>query len=107
MTNECNTRSHCVCKIALALGLTSALFVFLLGILATYLSQGVPIVDFLGHVYVGYEATLVGSFVGAAFAFLHTFLFFFVAGLIYKGLVKCCPSSRKCCNKKDEEAGCH
>lgn len=59
-----------VVSFGLALGVTSAIFVFLLGLTATFLGWGVEIAQMLSSLYIGYGPTLVGTIAGAVWAFV-------------------------------------
>ncbi len=93
----CNKGNICWCKLSIAFGLSNALFIFIMGLLATFNGCCLERVMQLSVMYPGYEATLVGSFLGALSAFLCAFLFFRVAGWIFTALSKCC--NKCCCNK--------
>ncbi|MDP3561251.1 MAG: bacteriophage holin [Legionellaceae bacterium] len=75
------------CKLSpVALGLSLGVFwglgVFIMGLVAAYFMFGTPFVTAMGSVYVGYEATLLGSFIGGLIAFVDAF----IGGLIIAGL---------------------
>ena len=57
----------------LALGLTWAGGVFILGFAASF-GYGLELVDFISKLYVGYGPTLTASLVGAIWAFADAFL---------------------------------
>ena len=57
----------------LAFGLTWAGATFLLGVLASF-GYGTDLVSFLSKLYIGYEATLVGSIFGALWAFVDAYI---------------------------------
>ena len=76
-------------RLAVSIGLTWALSIFIMGIAATYCDYGVAFVDFFGKFYLGYGASLKGSFIGALWGFVDIFVFVMVVGLIYCGLLKC------------------
>jgi hypothetical protein len=67
-----------VVSFGLALGLTWAVFVFLLGLFATLLEWGVPIAFALASLYIGFGPTFIGSITGAVWAFVNGL----VAGLL-------------------------
>lgn len=69
-------------------GVICALFVFLLGISATYLNWGSSAVAVIGTFYLGFDATFLGSVVGALWAFVDAFLFFFLGVLLYDQVLK-------------------
>lgn len=59
--------------IGLSFGLTWAGAIFILGVLASF-GYGVDLVSFLSELYIGYEATLVGSILGAIWAFAYAYI---------------------------------
>lgn len=101
MNNNCGEKSKCCCgcKISFSLGLTSGLWVFILGLIGTYSEHGLRLIDSLSHFFPGFAPTIAGCFIGAVWAFVHVFIFFSVAGIIYRILMKCCS---KCCQRKGE-----
>ncbi len=62
----------------LALGIITALYMFLHGLLAWLFAWGKPVVELMSALYIGYEATLLGSITGAVWAFVD----FFIAGIL-------------------------
>ncbi len=64
-----------VVSFGLALGVTSAILVFLLGISAALLGWGVPLAAVLASLYIGFGPTFVGSITGAVWAFVDGFVF--------------------------------
>ena len=61
-------------RAGLALGWTCALGILFLGVLATHFGWGLLMVELIGTVYSGYNATLLGSFVGAVWALVDGFI---------------------------------
>jgi hypothetical protein len=59
-----------VISFGLAVGLTSAIGVFVLGIMAAAFGWGVPLAAMLSSVYIGFGPTFVGSIAGAVWAFV-------------------------------------
>ncbi len=59
-----------VVSFGLALGVTSAIFVFLLGIVAAAFGWGVQLAAALSSLYIGYGPTFVGAIAGAVWAFV-------------------------------------
>lgn len=59
-----------VVSFGLALGVTGAIFVFVLGLTATFLGWGVQLAQTLSSLYIGYGPTLVGTIAGAVWAFV-------------------------------------
>jgi hypothetical protein len=76
-TNEHHTTLGVV-SFGLAVGITSAVFVFFLGVAAALFDWGVPLAAILSSVYIGFGPTFVGSIAGAVWAFVDGF----VAGLL-------------------------
>ncbi|MDH3475155.1 MAG: bacteriophage holin [Rhodospirillales bacterium] len=59
-----------VISFGLALGVTSAIFVFLLGLAAALLGWGVQMAVALSSLFIGYGPTFVGAIAGAVWAFV-------------------------------------
>lgn len=93
MMNE-GSKCGCLVKVALALGITSAICTLIAGLLAACCGYGLPMVSLMSTVYLGYGPTVGGSILGAIWSFLHTFIFILVAGGIYCLLSRCC--GKKC-----------
>lgn len=60
--------------LGLAFGVTLALIVFVLGLTAQFLEWGGEYVDLMGTMYLGYEATIVGSVIGAIWGFIEGYI---------------------------------
>ena len=87
-------------KLALGLsfGVVWGLSVFFMGLLAMCCQYGQPFVDAIGSFYIGYEATWLGSLIGALWGFVDFFLFGFFIALFYNIFLCCrccCPFSKK------------
>ena len=63
-----------VISFGLALGATSAIFVFLLGLMASLFGWGVELAGVLASVYIGFGPTFVGTIAGAVWAFVDGFI---------------------------------
>lgn len=87
---SCQSHHHCWCKIAIAFGLANALGLLVMGLLGTYNGYGLMMISTIGSIYPGYAPTVAGSFIGAFWGFLDVFIFFIVAGIIYRVMKKCC-----------------
>ena len=59
-----------VISLGLALGVTSAIAVFLLGIMAWLFGWGVEVASALSGLYIGYGPSFVGAIAGAVWAFV-------------------------------------
>ena len=62
-----------IISLGVALGLTSAVIVFVLGIMAGLFGWGVVAVQVLSSLYIGYEPSFVGSIAGGVWAFVDGF----------------------------------
>ncbi len=62
-----------VISLGLAIGVTWAVFVFILGIMATFFGWGVPLALVLSSVYVGFTPTVAGTIAGAVWGFAEGF----------------------------------
>ncbi len=58
----------------LAIGVTWALGVLLVGIAATYFSYGTEFVTAIGSFYIGYDTSLVGCLIGMVWGFIDGFV---------------------------------
>ena len=63
-----------VISFGLALGLTCALLVFLLGIMAGLFGWGAFLAQVLQNLFIGFAPTFVGSIAGAVWAFVDGFI---------------------------------
>jgi hypothetical protein len=93
---KCVPAKLCPMSFGAALGITNALGLFVLGILAMYWGIGLPMVSGISSVYHGFAPTWIGSIYGALWGLLDGFIFGVVAALIYDCSVCCC----RCCRKK-------
>ena len=84
----------CACSFGMAFGILWGVSVFLLGLSAMWFGYGADLVTGLGKLYIGYKATVLGSFIGLVWGFVDLFVAAFIVALIYN---KC--SSGKCCMK--------
>ena len=83
-----NKQSLNVLALGLSLGILWALGVLSLGIVASMCGYGHQLVALLGDIYLGYQPTLVGSLIGAIWAFIDFFIFGVFIALLYNYLVK-------------------
>ena len=74
MTQQMQRASLGVVSLGLAVGLTWALGVFVLGLMAGLFGWGVPIVAVLSSLYIGYMPSFVGSVTGAVWGFVDGFI---------------------------------
>ena len=59
-----------VVSFGLAVGTTSAVLVFVLGIMAAFFGWGAPLAAALSTLFIGFGPTFVGSIAGAVWAFV-------------------------------------
>lgn len=72
--------------LGLALGIACGLYMLLIGLAAAYLNWGRELVDVVGSLYIGYKATLAGSFIGLGWAFIDGFIGGFIIAWLYNWL---------------------
>jgi len=63
-----------VISLGLAIGVTAAIFVFVLGIAATLFGWGAYLAQVLQNLFIGFAPTFVGSIAGAVWAFVDGFI---------------------------------
>jgi hypothetical protein len=76
-----------VISFGLAVGITSAIFVFLLGLMAALFGWGTAIAATLSSLYIGFGPTFVGSLAGAVWAFVDGFIFGLLIAFFYNRLL--------------------
>ena len=86
-----------VLGLGISLGLVWAITLLILAAGSACLGIGDEFVKLLGSLYVGYDASLLGSLIGFAWGFVDAFVGGVLIALVYNG-VTCCLS-RRC--KKD------
>jgi phosphotransferase system glucose/maltose/N-acetylglucosamine-specific IIC component len=84
--NETHTTLGVV-SFGLAIGITWAIGVFFLAIMAGYLDWGVPIAALLQTVYIGYSPSFVGAITGAVWGFFDGFICGAVVAWLYNRLL--------------------
>lgn len=87
----CSCHRLSACALSGAAGITSALAVGILGILAKTFHFGVAWVSLISSVYIGYAATPKGIVIGMGWAFADAFILGFVFTCIYNFIAKKCP----------------
>lgn len=82
--------------LGLALGVLWGLTLFVMGLVAYYFSYGRPFVEIISAIYLGYEPSIKGSFIGGISGFVGAFIIGFLVAWLYN-LFSCC--SCMCCSK--------
>lgn len=86
--------------LGLALGVLWGLFIFVLGLVAYYYTYGRPFVEALSTVYIGYEPSIKGSFIGGISGFIAAFILGFLIAWLYNRF-SCCSCS--CCTSEKQK----
>ena len=87
MTQTLQKASLGVVSLGLAVGVTWAFGVFLLGLAAALFDWGVPVVAVLSSVYIGYSPSFVGSIAGAVWGFVDGFIGGVIMAWLYNKFV--------------------
>lgn len=77
----------------LSIGVLWGLSVFFTGLAAYYFSYGKPFVIAMSAMYIGYEPSISGSFIGALFGFFDGL----IGGAVLAALYNFFSCSHKCC----------
>jgi len=85
--------------LGLAIGVLWAVYLLVMGLLGTYYAYGHPFIGAVGSLYIGYEPTVLGSFIGSAFGLVDGFVDGFILAWLYNRF-SCCHCS--CCAPKKE-----
>ncbi|MFA4890114.1 MAG: bacteriophage holin [Candidatus Paceibacterota bacterium] len=74
--------------LGLAIGIISALCMFLIALTAKYLNWGVGSVMIASDFYIGYGASILGGIIGAVWGFVDGYIFGFAVAWLYNLLSK-------------------
>lgn len=74
--------------LGLSLGITWGVGAFLMGILSMCFNWGTPGVELLSSMYIGYDATIRGSLIGAAWGFVDADIWGILIAWIYNKFSK-------------------
>jgi len=83
-----------VVAFGMAIGITWALSVLVLGLLAWQFEFGLTWLELLSSVYIGFSPSLLGIVIGVAWGFVDGFIGGVIVAWIYNFCAKCC------CRKK-------
>ena len=100
-TSNC-TRLHVFC-FGLAIGLTWAIGVFLMGISGYFAQVNPQITQLMGQIYIGFEPTIKGSLIGALWGFLDGLITGILIAFFYNAFSRCCRWKRCCGEPKQPE----
>ncbi len=101
-----NDQSCCakisVCSLGMSLAIVWSLTIFFGAILAAFFGIGYPFIDIFSTIYWGYDATIIGAFLGLFWAFIGGFIAGALIAFFYNFCYKNCPckyckSNHKCC----------
>jgi hypothetical protein len=101
----CSNKTSCkprlsVCALGLAFGVSWALGVLVLGLLAwKFHNYGSAFINALSSVYIGYNPSPKGIAIGTGWALLDGFVWGAIIALVYNLCKKCCCSGCKSCCK--------
>lgn len=62
-------------NLGITLGVVFGVSMLVYALLSMFVGVGTPIVTLLGSLYVGYDATLIGAFIGLLWGFIHGYIF--------------------------------
>ncbi len=96
------------CGLGVGCGITWGLATFLLGLVNIYVDWGRELLDVLSSLYIGFDYTLIGAFIGLFWGLVEGFIFGSLTACFYNLCVKHCPcksckssscrtSSHSCC----------
>lgn len=94
MTDSYYAKIH-VWSFGLAWAVVWSISLLIVGLAAMITGWGQGFVDTMNTIYIGYSSTLVGSFIGAIWAFIDAFVGFVVIASLYNFFLRCC--SKKVC----------
>lgn len=77
-----------VLRLGVAIGLTTAIAMFITGILSWQYDFGTPILNLMSSIYIGFAPTLKGSFIGAGCGFVDGFICGILIAFFYNGCSK-------------------
>ena len=80
--NCCCSKLHAF-SFAMALGIVWAISILLTGLIAWGTGYGAGFVETMRTIYIGYEATIVGSIIGAVWGFIDMFIAGFILAALY------------------------
>lgn len=101
MTKRCYARLH-VWGFGFALGIVWAIAMLLTGLVAMTTGWGEGFVETARTMYIGYQASVVGSFIGAAWGFVDMFICGVILAAIYNLFLRCCGKDAAGCEPNNK-----
>lgn len=98
MIGNCKHTGLHACAFGLAVGVTSAISMFIFGLLGYFFNLGPPLIELLGSLYMGFDASVKGSFLGAFWGFIDGFIGGFIIAWLYNFFSRCC--TKRCASKE-------
>ncbi len=98
-SKTCQVSKLSACALGFALGITWALAVLVLGVLAWKLKFGEHWVELFSSIYVGFAATPIGVVIGILWAFVEGYISGFVIAVVYNFCLRHCKC--KSCSPKE------
>lgn len=93
------------CGLGVACGVTWGVATFLLGLFNIYGDWGGTLLDVMSSLYIGFDYTLKGAFIGLLWGLVEGFIFGAVTAYLYNLCIKHCPC--KSCNNSCSRSSNH
>ncbi len=99
------------CALGVAFGVTWGMAIFLLGLFNIYGDWGGALLDTMSSLYIGFDYTIVGAFIGLLWGLVEGFICGALIAYIYNLCVKHCPcksckSCKSSCHTSNHSCGC-
>ncbi|MDA8561510.1 hypothetical protein N9L02_00165 [Gammaproteobacteria bacterium] len=101
MSEKCKSMKLSAAALGVSLGLVTGLFMMFFAWAGWMYGYGTTIIEQWGAIYPGFEATLVGGFLGLAWGFLEGFIIGIFWAWFYN-MCLCCCRCCSCCSKKEK-----
>lgn len=99
MSETYRMRLH-VFAFGMAIGVSWAISMLLIGLSGHFFQTNTNLIASMGEMYVGFNATIGGSFIGALWGFIDGFIGGVVVAFLYNMFSKCCCKMKECCHKE-------
>ncbi|AHE66660.1 bacteriophage holin [Legionella oakridgensis] len=81
--------------LGLSLGIVWGISLFIMGLSAYFFAYGEIFVTSVGTLYVGYDATILGSIIGGIIGFIDAFIGGVIVAWLYNFFSNCCCKHKK------------